>query len=104
MKKDISYHDFVVYDLMARLPDVSSRPMMSGWCVYSEKIPFAVIIENQLYLKAKGEGADKLASLGWIKFHYKKSSGKMVSMSYWLVPDELIDDRELFEEMVKELL
>ena len=104
MKKDTSYHDFIVYDLMGRLADISSRPMMSGWCVYSEKIPFAAIIENHLYVKAKGENADKLASLGWTKFQYKKSGGKMVSMNYWLVPDELIDDQELFEETVKELL
>lgn len=57
MKKDTSYHDFIVYDLMNRLPDISSRPMMSGWCIYSNKIPFSAIIGNQLYLKAKGKVA-----------------------------------------------
>lgn len=104
MKKDTSYHDFIVYDLMIRLPEISSRPMMSGWCIYSDKVPFAAIIGNQLYLKAKGEIADKLASLGWKKFNYEKSNGKTVHMSYWQVPDELIDNQELFEEIAKEVL
>ena len=78
MKKDISYHDFVVYDLLAKIPEVSSRPMMSGWCVYSNKVPFAAIIGNQLYLKAKGEMAEALAERGWSKFQYEKSGGKTV--------------------------
>ena len=104
MKKDTSYHDFIVYDLMIRLPEISSRPMMSGWCIYSDKVPFAAIIGNKLYLKAKGEIADKLSALGWQKFNYEKSNGKTVQMNYWQVPDELIDNQELFEEIANEVL
>jgi TfoX/Sxy family transcriptional regulator of competence genes len=104
MKKDISYHDFIVYDLMNKLPNISSRPMMSGWCIFSNKVPFAAIISNQLYLKAKGRNADKLASIGWKKFEYEKSNGKIVHMNYWMVPDELIDSQELFEEIVINVL
>jgi hypothetical protein len=37
MKKDTSFHDFVIYDLMNRLSGISSRPMMSGWCIYFNK-------------------------------------------------------------------
>jgi TfoX/Sxy family transcriptional regulator of competence genes len=104
MKKNISYHDFIVYDLMNKLPEISSKAMMSGWCIYSEKIPFAAIIGNQVYLKAKGEMAEKLLSLGWQKFNYKKSNGKSVQMNYWQVPDELIDNQEGFTEIAIEIL
>ncbi len=104
MKKDTSYHDFVVYDLLARIPDVSSRPMMSGWSVYSNKVPFAAIIGNRLYLKAKGEMAEALASRGWSKFEYAKSGGKVVRMNYWLVPDDLFDDQEQLEAVIIEAL
>ncbi len=104
MKKDTGYHDFVVYDLMSKIPDVSSRPMMSGWSIYSNGVPFAAIIGNKLYLKAKGEKAELLESRGWSKFTYEKSGGKMVSMSYWLVPDEIIDDQETFDGIIEEVL
>jgi len=104
MKKDASYHDFVVYDLMNKLSNITSRPMMSGWCIYSEKIPFGAIIGNQLYLKGKGKFADKLALLGWKKFEYKKTSGKTVRMNYWQVPDELIDNQELLTEIMNEVI
>ncbi len=104
MKKDVSYHDFVVYDLLARVPEVSSRPMMSGWCIYSNKVPFAAIIGNRLYLKATRERAERLAAHGWQKFEYAKSGGKKVHMNYWLVPDELFDNQELLGETIGEVL
>jgi len=104
MKKDISYHDFVVYDLLARVPGVSSRPMMSGWCIYSNKVPFAAIIGNKFYLKATGERATALAERGWEKFEYEKSGGKTVHMNYWLVPDEMFDDQEQLDETISEVL
>ena len=104
MEKDSGYHDFVVYDLLSRVPEVSSRPMMSGWCVYSSGVPFAAIIGNQLYLKAKGDLATTLAERDWEKFEYEKSDGKTVSMNYWLVPDELLDDQERLTETIEEVL
>ena len=104
MKKDTAYHDFIVYDLMAKLPDISSRPMMSGWSIYSNKIPFAAIIGNQLYFKAKGELADMLSFQGWKRFSYKKSTGKTITMSYWCVPDELIDDQEKFDKTALQVI
>lgn len=104
MKKDISYHDFIIYDLMGKLPEIYSKPMMSGWCIYSEKIPFAAIIGNQVYLKAKGEISEKLLLLGWKKYNYQKSNGKTVQMNYLQVPDELIDNQEEFTKIVTEIL
>ncbi len=92
MKKDVSYHDFIVYDLM------------SGWCIYSNAVPFAAIIGNQLYVKAKGEMAETINARGWLKFQYEKSGGKTIHMNYWLVPDEIIDDQDAFVEVALELL
>ncbi|MFZ2167263.1 MAG: TfoX/Sxy family protein [Minisyncoccia bacterium] len=104
MKKDTSCHDFIVYDVMTRLPEISSRPMMSGWCIYSRGVPFAAVIGNQLYVKAKGNLAEKLSALGWTKFSYKKTNGKTVHMNYWKVPDELLDDQDSFNEIAEEAL
>jgi DNA transformation protein len=104
MKKDTSSHDFIVYDLMAKLSDISSRAMMGGWAIYSDKVTFALIIRNQLYFKAKGALAKKLESQGWTKFSYERAGGKVVSMSYWLVTDDLVDDQEKFDDMAREVI
>lgn len=104
MKKDKTYHDFIVYDLMSRLFEVSSKPMMSGWCIYSSKIPFASIIGNQLYIKAQGKLAQKLKLLNWTRFSYAKTNGQTVKMNYWHVPDELLDDQDLLNEIFIEAI
>jgi len=105
MKKDTSFHDFIIYDLMNRLPGVFSRPMMSGWCIYSNKIPFAAIIGNELFFKIKDDKMkEKMKSLGSIQFKYKKKDKKVVTMSYWSVPEEAIDNSDLFCELVNEII
>ena len=105
MKKDTSFHDFVIYDLTNRLPGVSSRPMMSGWCIYSNKIPFAAIIGNELFFKIKdSEMKEKMKSLGSVQFKYKKKDKKVVSMSYWSVPEEAIDNSGLFFDLANEII
>lgn len=121
MKKDTSYHDFVVFDLMVRLPEITSRRMMSGWCIYSAGIPFAAIIGNELYLKARGVMAEKLASLGSRQFSYEKNvivgagtkagaktktktKTKTIKMAYWSVPEEMLDNQEAFDELAREVI
>ncbi|MDD4803837.1 MAG: TfoX/Sxy family protein [Candidatus Pacebacteria bacterium] len=105
MKKDTSFHDFVIYDLMNRLSNISSRPMMSGWCIYSNKIPFAAIIGNELFFKIKDdEMKDKMKKLGSLQFKYKKKDKKVVVMSYWSVPEEAIDNSDLFFELANKVI
>lgn len=100
MKKDASFHDFVVYDLMNKFSDISSKTMMSGWCVYYNKIPFAAIIGNELFFKIKdNEMKEKMKKLGSIQFKYKKKDKKVVTMSYWSVPEEAMDNQDLFFEL-----
>lgn len=88
MARDTAFHDFVLYDLFGTVPEISSRSMMSGWCIYVKGIPCGAIIENTVYLKAKGEFAKELQAQGSEQFSYIKSDGKCIKMSYWsLLPD-----------------
>lgn len=98
MKKDTSYHDFVVYDLMANLPNISSRPMMGEWIIYSDNTPFALISGGELHLKSKEKKEN------WTQFQYEKSENKIVKLCYWRVPDEIIDEQGRFESEAQEML
>ena len=102
--KNTSFHDFVIYDLMANLPEISSKRMMSGWCIYSRDIPIGAIIEDQLYFKADGEMADKLKSLGSEQFEYEKTNHKVIKMRYWSVPEDFVDDQDKFDELAYEVI
>ncbi len=105
MKKSTDFHDFVVYDLLGRLGNITSKPMMSGWCVYANEIPFAAIIGNNLYLKTKNP--DVIAELekhGSHKFSYEKKDRKIISMNYWLVPEEKLDDTDFILELSEKVI
>ena len=105
MKKSTDFHDFIVFDLLSRLDDITSQHMMSGWCIYSNRIPFAAIIENRLYLKTKNpETIEELKSFESEKFHYEKKDGRIVSMNYWSMPDEKLDDMEFVQKMCEQVI
>lgn len=102
--KDLTYHDFILHDLLGHFPNITSRPMMSGWCIYSKAIPFAAIIGDELYMKGLGNLAEYFQSLGWKRFSYKKSNNKTVNMNYWKVPGEFIDNQGAFDELMEKVL
>ncbi len=98
MKKDTTYHDFVIYDLMANFPNITSRPMMGGWIIYSDKKPFGLISNGELYLKSKTQKEN------WIQFQYEKSKNKIVKLCYWKIPEEIIENQYEFENAVESVL
>jgi TfoX/Sxy family transcriptional regulator of competence genes len=100
MTKDLSYHDFIIHDVLGDIPDISSRHMMSGWCIYKNKIPVGAIIDNQFYIKAKGKFAEELQGMGWEQFSYEKSDNKVITMSYHAVPEEYIENHDKLLELI----
>ncbi len=106
MKKSPDFHDFILYDLLgSKLDNITSRPMMSGWCVYASEVPFAAIIGNNFYIKTKDlKFVRELEGYGSEKFSYRKKDGKTVAMNYWLIPEELFDNVELILEIAERVI
>lgn len=105
MKKATDFHDFIVFDLLTRLDTISSRRMMSGWCIYSQGIPFGAIIENDFYIKTKNPDTIKeLQSVRSERFTYKKKDGKVVSMNYWSIPEEMLDDMDFVQKICEQAI
>ncbi len=99
MKHPDSFHDFVVYDLLSEVGGIRSRRMFGGWGIYCDPIFFAIIFENQLYLKAGAALAEDFKKGGSEQFVYDKKQGKQrkqVAMSYFSVPEDVLEDREEF--------
>lgn len=105
MKKSNDFHDFIVYDLLGNLGNITSGRMMSGWCVYSEGIPFGAIIGNNFYVKTKNPNTiQELQNTGSSKFEYQKKDGKTISMNYWLVPEEMLDDSNFVQKIAEQVI
>ncbi len=87
------FKDFV-QDLLADFGPVSIRNMFGGAGVYADGVMFAILTDDTLYLKADEKSARAFASEGMSPFTYHRAGKAPVAMSYWEVPERLLEDTE----------
>lgn len=75
------------------LGGITSRAMFGGYGLYKDDIIFAIIDDNELYLKGVGNAAKIFEDSGSEQFSYQGKKG-LVKMCYWEVPSDIIDDKE----------
>ena len=95
-----SFHDYVVDDLLAGIPGIESRAMFGGWGIYRDGTIFAIIVEGELYFKAGDRNRADYEKMGSRPFTYARKGKKSVAMSYWLVPPEILEDRNRLRDWV----
>jgi DNA transformation protein and related proteins len=72
---------------------ISARKMFGGYGVYHQGLMFGLVADDTLYLKADAENVACFQELELAPFEYHKQ-GRVTKMSYYLAPDEIMDDRE----------
>lgn len=82
-----------LHDVFERFGPIIVRKMFGGYGIYRDRLMFALVSDDLLYLKADGENAQHFEELGLGKFRYR-SGEKIVAMSYYLAPPEIMEDRE----------
>lgn len=70
VRKDKSFHDYIVYDILGILTGITSKAMFGGWAIYNGGTIFGI--------------------------------NKRIAMSYWLVPEEIIEDREKLVVLIEQ--
>ena len=96
MKKDDSFKDYVL-DLLVDFGTVEAKRMFSGWGVYRDGIIFAIITDGELYFKVDKRSQTDYEKYDSHPFTYTRE-GRQVSLSYWLLPEEIMEEQEkLFE-------
>ena len=87
------HDDFVehVCELLAPLGAVRPKRMFGGWCIYVDEIPTGLVAYDTLWFKVdEGNRADyEAAGVG----PFKPFPDKDMVMSYWQVPESVMDDR-----------
>jgi DNA transformation protein and related proteins len=73
------------------LGPVSVRRMFGGAGVYADGLMFELIVDDTFYLKADDETKHAFEAEGLAPFVYH-GSGRTVAMSYWRIPERLLDD------------
>lgn len=81
-----------VEELLGPLGPVSIKRMFGGAGVYAGEVMFALIADDQLYLKVDDALKNALAKEGSAPFTYQKKDGEQAVMSYYALPESAVDD------------
>jgi DNA transformation protein and related proteins len=87
-------------DLFSTFGPISIRRMFGGAGIFAEGTMFALVADGELYFKADAETMPAFRAAGVGPFVYA-AKGRRVVMSYWRVPDRLLDDQEEFAQWAR---
>ncbi len=105
MKKELKdYHEYVVHDVLGHIEGIASRSMFGGYGLYLDGAFFAIITApDELRFKVDDSNRAQYEALGSKPFEYTGHKNKKVTvMSYYLVPEEIQEDREKLEEWARQ--
>jgi len=97
--RDTSFHDYVVNDLFADAPDITSKPMFGGWGVYRGGYIFAIISDGELYFKVDDTNRAEFEHREGSRIFSYEKQGKTQTISYWLVTEDVLEDRKRLYEL-----
>lgn len=85
------FRDFVL-DQLARVPELRSRRMFGGIGLYSGQRFFAILAADELFFKVGDSNRAAYEAAGSEPFRPLADATRPVSMSYWRVPIEVLED------------
>jgi DNA transformation protein and related proteins len=88
--------NYITYlqELFEPLGKISTKKMFGGFGIYCNSLIIALVIEDVLYLKTDEDTRTSFSNAGGQPFMYQ-GKGKLVTVSYWTVPDEALESSEL---------
>ncbi|HSI42470.1 MAG TPA: TfoX/Sxy family protein [Xanthobacteraceae bacterium] len=87
-------------DMFAAFGPIRVRPMFGGQGIYADGLMFALVAFDDVYLKTDVDLARRLEAEGARPFVYE-ARGRTISMGYWTLPTERIDDPEAVAEVAR---
>lgn len=88
-----NYLSYVI-DQLSAIGDVRSRRMFGGIGLYSGEFFFGLIDDDVLYFKVDDSNREDYTSRGCEAFRPLKDDPSAVSMSYFRVPEEVLEDAD----------
>lgn len=75
--------------------------MFGGYGIYKDGIIFAIIAYDQLYFKVDDTNKADYEAHDSGPFVYDQGGHKQTTMSYWLVPEEIMENHEKVAEWME---
>lgn len=101
MKKDVAFYEWVSKDLLQGIPGIRSRAMFGGYGFYLRDAIFAIIADGRLYFKTAAADIEDFQRFKSKPFAYSSKDRGKVTMSYWELPEEIMEDREELLRWIK---
>ena len=92
---DIWFTDYVL-ERLEPFGGVTARRMFGGQGLFKGGLMFALIADGELFFKVDDSNRPDFEAVKSEPFTYEKKEGKTASLSYWYVPEEMIED---FDEL-----
>jgi DNA transformation protein len=85
------FRDFAL-DQLARVPQLRSKRMFGGIGLYSGELFFGIVAADELFFKVDDSNRAAYEAAGSEPFRPLADPKRPVSMSYWRVPIEVLED------------
>jgi DNA transformation protein len=94
--------DETIRDVFAGLGEVQIRRLFGGKGVYHRGLIVGLDLYGEIMLKGDAETAEAYEEAGAVRWTYQsKRSNKPVSMPYWSIPADVLDDRDKLSEWTR---
>ncbi len=91
--KPSGFVDYLKEEIFRDIPGITFRAMFGGHCIYKDGQAFGMVANDTLYFKVGENNKIDYESAGSKPFEYGMK-GKTYKMSYWEVPQEVLDDSD----------
>lgn len=99
-----SFITYLVDDVFSEITGISARAMFGGYGLYKDGIIFGLVVDDTVYLKVDEENLKDYEKIHSHPFQYEMKNHKTTTMSYWVLPDEIYEDKRQVEEWVEKSL
>jgi DNA transformation protein and related proteins len=100
MPVSASYREYVA-DQLAALPGVVIKRMFGGLGLYFDERMFAVVDDDTMYLRVDDATRPEFVKRDMAPFRPVKRDPKKVSLNYYQLPAEVLEDSDVLVEWAK---
>lgn len=92
-----------IFDQLHPLGSILAKRMFGSQGLYLEGVMFALISDDCLYVKADERTLPSYLAQGMWPLTYERQ-GKTITLSFYSVPEELLEDREALLKLARQAL
>jgi DNA transformation protein len=101
MPKTSEFVDYLLEQL-APLGNLRAKAMFGGFGLYTNELFFAIVVDDVLYVKVDEFNRAKFEAHNLSAFRYSMKDGRMMSMSYYPLPESALEDSSALIQWARE--